>query len=88
MDNHFFSEEKVHSSWLICTECGHGGHSDHMAEWFDTFDKCPAVNCDHKCFPKKERNVIAAQIKSVTCPGVVIQRNSNNYKFWTYKLTP
>lgn len=32
-----------------CTVCGHGGHMEHMANWFRDNDKCPVEGCQHEC---------------------------------------
>ncbi|CBJ30692.1 conserved unknown protein [Ectocarpus siliculosus] len=33
---------------LLCPRCGHGGHSKHIAEWFELERECPA--CDCRCW--------------------------------------
>lgn len=35
-------------SW--CQTCRHGGHTDHLAEWFKTHTECPVTCCNCKCF--------------------------------------
>jgi hypothetical protein len=37
--------------WFVwCSSCFHGGHWDHLQEWFETHQKCPVQGC--KCFCK------------------------------------
>ncbi|CAN0563580.1 unnamed protein product [Ectocarpus sp. 12 AP-2014] len=33
---------------LLCPRCGHGGHSKHIAAWFELEQECPA--CDCRCW--------------------------------------
>lgn len=35
-------------SW--CQTCRHGGHTEHLAEWFKTHSECPVTCCNCKCF--------------------------------------
>jgi WD repeat-containing protein mio len=35
-------------SW--CQTCRHGGHTEHLAEWFKTHTECPVTCCNCKCF--------------------------------------
>lgn len=35
-------------SW--CQNCRHGGHSDHIIEWFKEHSECPVTCCNCKCF--------------------------------------
>ncbi|KAJ1798477.1 SEA (Seh1-associated) complex subunit [Coemansia sp. RSA 2399] len=43
-------QEPVISRYIWCQGCGHGGHSDHMVEWFDEMKQsdCPS-GCGHVC---------------------------------------
>lgn len=37
-------------SWFTwCQSCRHGGHADHIAEWFSTHRECPVTQCDCFC---------------------------------------
>ena len=38
----------VQGLYAWCQGCGHGGHIDHMRDWLDANDKCPA-GCGHRC---------------------------------------
>ena len=38
----------VRGVFLWCQGCGHGGHYDHLKEWFTTQRDCPAA-CGHEC---------------------------------------
>lgn len=35
-------------SW--CQTCRHGGHTEHLSEWFKTHTECPVTCCNCKCF--------------------------------------
>lgn len=35
-------------SW--CQTCRHGGHTEHLSEWFKTHTECPVTSCVCKCF--------------------------------------
>ena len=32
-----------------CAVCGHGGHMNHMANWFRNNKQCPVKGCGHEC---------------------------------------
>jgi len=34
-------------SW--CQTCRHGGHCDHMEDWFELYRECPVSNCQCRC---------------------------------------
>lgn len=37
-------------SWFTwCQSCRHGGHADHIAEWFSTHRECPVTQCECFC---------------------------------------
>lgn len=35
-------------SW--CQTCRHGGHTEHLAQWFEKHTECPVTSCSCKCF--------------------------------------
>ena len=36
--------------WMVwCQSCRHGGHADHMREWFERHDECPVSGCVCRC---------------------------------------
>lgn len=35
-------------SW--CQTCRHGGHTEHLAQWFEKHTECPVTSCACKCF--------------------------------------
>ena len=38
------------SHWMVwCQSCRHGGHADHMREWFERHDECPVSGCSCRC---------------------------------------
>lgn len=41
-------ENGIRGLFSVCSDCGHGGHSSHMAEWFESNDKCP-TGCGCSC---------------------------------------
>ncbi len=34
---------------VFCTTCRHGGHKDHLVDWFQTCDECPIAGCNCQC---------------------------------------
>lgn len=43
-------EKKKKNSHIIwCMNCCHGGHVDHMREWFEELTVCPNSNCECIC---------------------------------------
>jgi len=34
---------------LFCNKCGHGGHTNHMMNWFQTEISCPTPGCSCTC---------------------------------------
>ena len=37
----------VWTAW--CAKCKHGGHQDHLLQWFKEFDECPVAGCMCEC---------------------------------------
>jgi len=35
--------------WTWCTVCKHGGHTNHLLQWFQSHDTCGVSGCDCKC---------------------------------------
>ncbi len=35
--------------YIWCTKCRHGGHLDHIREWFTDLMVCPVVDCTCIC---------------------------------------
>ena len=36
--------------WMVwCQTCRHGGHAEHMSEWFKHHDECPVSGCNCRC---------------------------------------
>jgi len=43
-------EDRDIRNWLaVCANCRHGGHYEHMSEWFKTHIKCPVSDCKCSC---------------------------------------
>jgi len=40
--------QQVKGLYVWCQGCGHGGHLQHLNEWFNSNEKCPA-GCSHRC---------------------------------------
>jgi uncharacterized protein with PIN domain len=40
------------SWWSWCQSCGHGGHAQHLTEWFATHRICPVTDCPCCCCSK------------------------------------
>ncbi|EAT41422.1 AAEL006925-PA [Aedes aegypti] len=46
-------QSKPFSKWFSwCQTCRHGGHTEHLAEWFNENTECPVTSCNCKCFAK------------------------------------
>lgn len=44
-------QSKPFSRWFSwCQTCRHGGHTEHLAEWFELHSECPVASCSCKCF--------------------------------------
>ena len=44
------TSNQVLSNWLIwCQTCKHGGHAQHITEWFLNFTVCPVSDCPCEC---------------------------------------
>jgi hypothetical protein len=35
--------------WAWCQRCKHGGHTAHLASWFQSHDQCPVSDCNCNC---------------------------------------
>uniref|UniRef100_A0A914HVD6 GATOR2 complex protein WDR24 n=1 Tax=Globodera rostochiensis TaxID=31243 RepID=A0A914HVD6_GLORO len=40
-------ETRVRGLWTTCNGCGHGGHLEHLREWFAQWEQCPVPGCGH-----------------------------------------
>ncbi|CAN0298577.1 unnamed protein product [Ectocarpus sp. 12 AP-2014] len=38
--------------YIECPGCHHGGHADHMMNWFAVSSECPVETCSHVCRPR------------------------------------
>jgi hypothetical protein len=44
------SPSSAFSHWMVwCQTCRHGGHAQHLEEWFELHDVCPVADCDCRC---------------------------------------
>lgn len=44
-------QSKPFSKWFSwCQTCRHGGHTEHLAQWFKEHIECPVTSCSCKCF--------------------------------------
>lgn len=44
-------QSRPFSKWFSwCQTCRHGGHTEHMAQWFKEHPECPVTSCTCKCF--------------------------------------
>ena len=49
------------SHWTVwCQSCGHGGHADHMQQWFERHTECPVWDCKCRCKLRDVRTPPAA----------------------------
>uniref|UniRef100_A0AC35F7X8 GATOR complex protein WDR24 n=1 Tax=Panagrolaimus sp. PS1159 TaxID=55785 RepID=A0AC35F7X8_9BILA len=90
-------ENLVYGSWMLCVECGHGGHPEHIREWFSQHDNCPAAFCDHSCFPTKRKNnkgFVKRQKTRSGSPTVAYHFRTRqgarieDAEFWKHKIPP
>lgn len=43
-------KESAFDHWFTwCVTCSHGGHSNHILEWFETHSSCPVSGCNCNC---------------------------------------
>lgn len=81
---------------MLCVECGHGGHPEHIREWFSQHDNCPAAFCDHSCFPAKRKNkgYVKRQKTRSGSPTVTQHFRARHgtriedAEFWKHKIPP
>jgi len=44
------TKENPTDKWFVwCQGCGHGGHAQHMQDWFNEHKQCPVPNCNCRC---------------------------------------
>lgn len=44
-------QSRPFSKWFSwCQTCRHGGHTEHLAQWFNQHSECPVTSCSCKCF--------------------------------------
>jgi len=47
-----WQKQLKHPTFLIwCQICGHGGHYDHLIDWFESKQPCLIETCAHQCLP-------------------------------------
>ncbi len=42
-------EEGIEMKYLWCTKCRHGGHLEHIKDWFVDLNICPVADCSCIC---------------------------------------
>ena len=50
-----FSRIPCRGLFSFCGVCFHGGHIDHIEQWFRTHDECP-YGCGHRCIERDGQN--------------------------------
>jgi len=50
-----FCNQKVKGLYVWCQICGHGGHSNHISDWFSVEETCPSTGCGHRCLLQKHQ---------------------------------
>ncbi|KAI6176097.1 Beta-Casp domain-containing protein [Aphelenchoides bicaudatus] len=48
-------DHEVKGLFSQCNSCGHGGHYQHLEEWFKNFGICAFPGCMHVCIQKKQQ---------------------------------
>ncbi|XP_059619271.1 GATOR complex protein MIOS [Phlebotomus argentipes] len=44
-------QSRPFSKWFSwCQTCRHGGHTEHLVQWFQQHSECPVTSCNCKCF--------------------------------------
>lgn len=44
-------QSKPFAKWFSwCQSCRHGGHTEHLTQWFSNHTECPVASCTCKCF--------------------------------------
>lgn len=52
-------------SWFVwCQACGHGGHHNHLAEWFAVHEECPVADCACLCVSHDVRTILSTATSS------------------------
>ena len=59
-------EQHVSGVFTWCQGCGHGGHLEHMREWFEDNSECPS-GCGHNC--KFNNGLVTVQRKAPLALG-------------------
>lgn len=44
-----FNDENHDLKYIWCTLCRHGGHIEHIREWFEELMVCPVADCNCMC---------------------------------------
>ncbi|PRP88387.1 hypothetical protein PROFUN_03301 [Planoprotostelium fungivorum] len=81
----------VHGRYVWCQICGHGGHIEHLSEWFSEEKMCP-TGCGHKCITRG--NTLQTDGKGVDhcCEGRYFPRkdvqasHASAFLFWILLL--
>ncbi|XP_013115643.2 GATOR complex protein MIOS [Stomoxys calcitrans] len=55
-------QSKPFSKWFSwCQTCRHGGHTEHLMQWFKQYAECPVSSCSCRCFDMDVTNPEAAR---------------------------
>lgn len=48
-DGNFSKLTPFGSMFVWCQVCRHGGHAEHIDDWFDAYKECPVAGCNCRC---------------------------------------
>jgi len=76
------SNQKVVGLYVWCQGCGHGGHLQHLTQWFENEQFCPVAGCAHSCsalaekLKKNQNNQNSIELNS----NAIVNNNSSPMK--------
>ncbi|XP_065178490.1 GATOR2 complex protein MIOS-like [Sycon ciliatum] len=62
-------KKSMFKDWMAwCQNCHHGGHAEHMREWYREHTECPVTNCRCRC-AQLDENLLGGKAPTVTNAG-------------------
>src|SRR4051812_24546656 len=62
-------DHEVKGLFSQCNSCGHGGHYQHLEEWFKNFGICAFPGCLHVCVQQEKEEVPSEEEDASTADG-------------------
>lgn len=73
---------EVKGLYSQCNSCGHGGHFEHLEEWFKTFGICAFPGCMHVCVEADKPEPVDQDSKKLLACGQNLFTDTDDVKYY------